>query len=237
MLKRKHMGGFTLMEFLVGALVSSAVLYSISLATVNNLRSAGVESDRHKLNATLRQVLDIMTRDIGRSGYWANAASLLNSSNSNPYSTITNTASCVLFSYNRDTPVPSLPPADDEQYGFAFTGNAVYARTAGTPWDCNNTTAWSALTDSNVVEITSLTITRMWPEDTAATTASATEDGLSYTVHRTVSGNSVLCVREYQISLSGRLKKKPTITQTYQATIKVRNDEVKRGVTSAPTCA
>lgn len=237
MLTRKQMGGFTLMEFLIGSLVSTAVLYAISLATANNLRSAGVEADRHKLNATLRQVLDIMTRDMERAGYWTNAATLLNSSNSNPYSPITNTASCVLFSYNRDTPAPTLPPADDELYGFTFTGSAVYARTAGTPWDCNNTATWSALTDSNVVEVTGLTITRMWPEDTAATTASATEDGLSYTVHRTVSGNSVLCVREYQISLSGRLKKKPTVAQTYQATVKVRNDEVKRGTTSAPTCA
>jgi type II secretory pathway component PulJ len=119
---------------------------------------------------------------------------------------ITVSGTCVLFVYDFDTDDDG--DYDVGRYGYRYdsTDDAVEIRTAGASTDtCASGGTWQNLTDDNVVEITAFTVTDNSP-------AAISSLGLSVTV------------REYQISITGRLKADPTVTRTLQETIRVRND-------------
>jgi hypothetical protein len=63
------------------------------------------------------------------------------------------------------------------------------------------------LTDPNVVEVTAFSVTDNSPDDVSSS-------GLT------------VSIREYTISVSGRLKSAPAVTRTLTETIRVRNDRV-----------
>ena len=229
--------GYSLIEFIFAMAVSMIAVAAISTATVTNLKTSRKEVARHKLDHQLRQVMDVITRDVARAGYWANSSSMIGTNVVNPYAPITSTATCIAFMYNRDTPTP-VAPNDDEKFGYALSNGTILSRVPGAPVGCADFTGWSPLTDPNVVNITAFSVTQLFPNDTNSTTASATEDGLSYTARRVVNGNNVLCVREFQLSLTGNLvlNSGVPVTQTLQTTVRVRNDWIQRGAGAAPNC-
>lgn len=125
-----------------------------------------------------------------------------------PDSAVTVSGSCVMFNYDFDT-------NDDGSYDVGRFGYrqdpanlAVEIRKSDLA-TCTSTDSshWEDLTDPNVVEVTTFSVTDNSP-------TSVTNSGLS------------VSIREYTISVSGRLKAEPTVSRTLQETIRVRNDRV-----------
>lgn len=135
-----------------------------------------------------------------------------------PQPSITKTGDCILFAYDINangvytTANPSSTP--NEFFGYRHinesTEKSIRIKTASTG-DCSaSTTGWTSLTDPEVVDVTSFTITDNSPA--------------------TVSANSFnVGVREYTITITGQLKADTNVVRTLKETIRVRNDELGAG--------
>lgn len=114
---------------------------------------------------------------------------------------------CILFVY--DTDGDGDYGADDYiGYRYDSANLAVDVRTSGTAAeDCVNVANWENLTDEQFVEITDFSVT----ENSPAAVSSA---GLN------------VAVREFTISITGRLKADTGVQRTLQETIRVRNEQI-----------
>lgn len=115
--------------------------------------------------------------------------------------------SCILFAY--DTNADGAFSAG-EYFGYRYntTDDAVEMRTSGASGNtCTSGGTWQNLTDDLSVEVTAFTITENSP---AAVTAS----GVNVTV------------REFTVSITGRLKADPSVVRTVQETIRIRNEQM-----------
>lgn len=125
-----------------------------------------------------------------------------------PESAVTVASDCVLFIY--DFHVNDGDPYTTGRYGYRYdsTDKAVEIRTSGASSDsCVSGGTWQNLTDENVVEITSFSVTDNSP-------AAVSSSGLN------------VAVREYTVVITGRLKSDSTVSRTLQETIRVRNDSL-----------
>jgi type II secretory pathway component PulJ len=130
-----------------------------------------------------------------------------------PESTITTDAVpgtpgvCVLVVY--DTEVDGTYE-NDERFGYRYDAaeKAVEIRTSAVSTDtCTSDGTWENLTDENTVEITAFSVT----DNSPATVASS---------------GFTIAIREYTISITGRLKSDPSVERTVQETVRVRNDSM-----------
>ena len=212
---RKHRG-FTFVELLVALainLVLFAGLLTIFLSNINHYRSS---INLNRLNQQLHTSMLLMTNEIRRAGYWVNAQNDLGSAvNNNPFmaagTNITVSGSCILFTYdsNSDGALPSIAAnVDDERYGFRLSGQTLQTRAYGSPYDCATASDnWENVTDSNIIQITSLTFT------------------LNASTIATGPGNKGLDIRSVDISITGRLTSDNTITRTITKHIRIMNDK------------
>lgn len=124
-----------------------------------------------------------------------------------PESTLTQSGTCLLFASDNDL---SGTYADGERLGYRYdaTDKAVEIRKSGASADtCTSGGDWENLTDENTVEITSFSITDNIP---------ATLSSSGFTI----------AVREFTISIAGRLKADHSVVRTLRETIRVRNDRL-----------
>ncbi len=127
-----------------------------------------------------------------------------------PESAVTVSGTCVLFNYDFDTDDDG--DYDVGRFGYRHrndaTAKSVQIRTSGDSTDtCTSGGTWENLTDPKVVEITTFSVADNSPDD-------VTNSGLT------------VSIREYTISVTGRLKAEPEVTRTLTETIRVRNDQV-----------
>lgn len=111
---------------------------------------------------------------------------------------------CLLFNYDIDA---SGTYASSEYYGYRYdaTDDAVEIRTSGASSNtCTSGGSWQNLTDDGSIEITGFSV--------ATTPATVTSSGLTVTV------------RDFTITITGRLKNDTNVQRTLQETIRVRND-------------
>lgn len=121
-----------------------------------------------------------------------------------PESTLTTSGTCILFVADNDF---SGTYASNERFGYRYDGLAkvVKARTSGATADGCSSGTWENLTDEGLVEVTDFSVTRNSPARIEA------------------SGFNIY-VREYTISITGRLKADTGVERTLQETVRVRND-------------
>ncbi len=210
--------GFTLTELLV-VLVINLLLFSalitLYLANLNHYRKT---LDNMRLNQQLQSVLILMSNDIRRAGYWANASTDIGTNqNNNPFMTSSTNisvnagADCILFSYdkNSDGLFPAINPAiDDEQYGYRLNNQVLQARPPGAPFSCTaSASSWENMTNTSNIQITNLTFT--------LTTSTIT----------TGPGIKGIIMRSVDVSITGRLASDNSITKTLTQHIRIRNDQ------------
>lgn len=216
---RRTMAGFTLVELLSALainLVLMAALFTIFLSNVNHYRAS---INLNRLNQQLQTTMMLMSNEIRRAGYWANAQSDLNSPvNNNPFMatgadiTVNGSNNCILFTYDSDSnnSLPAISSSiDDERYGFRLSGQAIQSRPYGAPFDCSTAAGnWENVTDTNIIQITALTFT------------------LNTSSIITGPGNKGLMLRSVDISLTGRLTSDNSITKTITKHIRIMNDKL-----------
>lgn len=210
--------GFTLTELLI-ALGINAVIF----AALIGLFAANIEHYREVINISrfnqqLQSTMDLMTMDIRRAGYWANASNDLNTgTNNNPFM-VTGTdisthlsGSCILFSYdqNGNGALPTISTTyDDERYGYRLNSSIIQARPAGATFDCTATaSAWENVTDPKIVTITNLVFTLQEQSVSSGT------------------GTSSIRIRSVDITLTGQSVIDTSVTKTLTQHIRIRNDK------------
>lgn len=170
---RRHRG-VTLVEMMVGMVVSIIVLWGISAVYVNTSSTSRVTSAANQLNQDMRTVMDIMVNDIRRSGYWG-----ASSSGANPFTEparipqISTSTSCILYSYDAifaggtsgvvDPAIPTSTAFMDF-FGFRLSGGALQTLLpTGTlvstdpATTCATDALWENLTDPRSITVSALT--------------------------------------------------------------------------------
>lgn len=126
-----------------------------------------------------------------------------------PESTLTISGTCILFVADNDFSGGAYND-NTERFGYRYDGLAkvVKARTAGDSADgCSSGGTWVNLTDEGLVEITDFSVT----DNSPATLVASGFD---------------INVREFTISITGRLEADTDVVRTLQETVRVRNDRL-----------
>lgn len=208
--------GFTLMEFLIALTISAAViagLMSLFYVVTKHSRSS---TELARLDSQLTLVLNKMSRDIHRAGYWANAGS----SASNPFQAsgtdiqVNAGNNCILITYDADkngSLSAITAAADDERYGYRFLNGAIQYRPRGATFSCTAAADnWEDLTDPNIVTITAFTVT--------LNSENLDIDGAG-------PGTATMSVRSVTISLTAQLTSDSNVSKTITKTVKIYNDK------------
>ncbi len=224
--------GFTLIEAMLGTTVGLLLLGGIistyiqtSSATNKNLLMAHV-------NQETRGVMDLMMREIRRAGYGA-AVVGTDDMSQNPFWDITISKasseseddSCILFSYDLDedymlgvdsdgAATSTTDTDNSEQFGFRLKDNTIETRTGSNPFDCDSGT-WTAVTDSSLSKVTSLTFTLTEDEINASNPGVACTSG---------SNDYCLFIRKIAISLKEEMLTDDSFQYEAEEIVYVRND-------------
>lgn len=218
MLKFKKTHGFTFTELMVALAINAILFAAITTVFMSNLDHYRRLINMYRLDQDLQVSLDIISKDIRRAGYWANANTDISSTtNNNPFvasgADITTglSGACILFTYdqNLNGSLASISSAsDDEHYGFRLSGTTLQGRPPGAAYDCSATaSAWENFTDPNLIQITALSFTL----NSSNVTVGPGTKGITF--------------RSVTVSISGQLVSDNTVTKTLTNTIKVRNDK------------
>lgn len=241
----KKQAGLSLIELLIGILIGMIVV-AVAIKIFTGSAQNGQEmTQNNRLERDLRNMMDMMVREIKRAGYVNSAVDMvdpttcLNSIKNNPYSKITIEATpiktnpypygCITFMYNKDEK-PVI--ANNELMGFKLVLDTSFSPDkpvlkmwkGGTPFTCN-TGSWETIT-SPEVEITNLNF-----ELSESPVNVPNPNSAPPTPAACNSGNIQLIIRTVTITLSGVLRKNggnggsmPETEQTITDTVKIRND-------------
>ena len=213
-----HQCGMSIVEMLIAVAIALFVMagtISLFVTNLGNMRRLGTEA---RVNQDMRTAMELITRDLRRAGYWANAisgtvaAGVNNVTTANAYAGVTATASQVNYSFARDTD-NLLGPS--EQFGFRLNAGVVEMQT--------DATSWQAITNSDLLTVTALTITPV-------TTALPVGDICMKTCAAgTVSPEGTNCptltIRQYRLLLQGRSATDNRIKRELQSSVRIRNDQ------------
>lgn len=210
--------GFTLVELMIALSLNLIVVVALLGIFVTNLNHYRSVLNTNLLYQQLQTAMDIMTSDIRRAGYWANAKNDAHlDQNNNPFMasgldvSVPAGNTCILFSYdhNDNGSLPSITSSsDDERYGYRLSGGAIQTRPWGASFSCTAAaSAWENMTDTNVITITALTFT------------------LTTQTISTGPGTAGITLRSVDISITGQLVSDSTVTKTITQHVRIRNDK------------
>lgn len=163
--QRRSLGGFSLIELMVGMTVGLFVILASTTVYINSLRGSNDSMRANRLNQDLRAAMDILVADVRRAGHWGSAAS----GTANPFTSRTGNATdlflsvgCILYSYDA-TFLPGgaigIADAGVDFFGFRLNDRALQmlsdAALDNTSTDCGNA-SWSNLTDPAEMRINAL---------------------------------------------------------------------------------
>ncbi len=231
---RMRNAGFSLVELMISIAVGLAVLGGVISIFASTVKSNADTLEMTQLNQELRATIDIMSRDIRRSGYWFNAPSAIGppatvASNKNPFETLaisrfgTETAdSCITYQYDADndgnidlgTSGAGDTSQPDERFGFRLRDGAVEARQSGASCTAGG---WENITDEKNIEITLLRF--------ILTAQPAIDLDGPTTAAGTGTNTSTINVRGVQIILEGRSRSDAMMTRRLTENALTRSDK------------
>jgi type II secretory pathway component PulJ len=218
------------------ALIALAAVLTVYSGTA---RHSAQQLQRAHLHQQLHSLMHFMTRELRRAGYWQFDPQLHNPAD-NPFQTWRNQIhiesvddvaadGCIRFSYDldRDGLVgvghcqngACRDGTDDdnvEQFGFRLRNQAVQSRYGGAQFSCNSG-YWQAVTDQDI-QVTQLRF------DQTETCLNLTEPDQAC-----VPQTPQLIQRLIEIKLAAQLAADPDIELKLDATVHIRNDQIKPG--------
>jgi len=168
--------GFTLTELMITVALGLSVISSVLLGYLATYKGSMGTLASSKLGQDMNTVISLMTGELRRAGYSAEAA-VLDSPENNSFSVVDSTAleifntvasntqqaatgsgSCIVYTYDMDQ--DGVVDAA-ELSGFRLSNGVVQMRTSGNAADpdtCSSTSnTWSDLTDDDLLTVTALT--------------------------------------------------------------------------------
>jgi hypothetical protein len=217
--RARYQAGASLMEIMVGLALSMVVTASMVVLMSSSLGAASRIIQMTQLADELRNSMSMMTRDLRRSNYSANAAYCYansdcgidgSASQAGDITVVSN--SCMTFNLDRNQDGDaSTDPAGGFRRSVAGGIGFLEMWVGDAAPDCGAVDDnWMALTDPEWVNITTLFI-----DDSNSITGSLTGEGGTTLTQRT---------RQVQIQVEGQLILDDSISRRVEDTIKVRND-------------
>lgn len=219
--------GLSIVELLVGIAVGMFVLAGATMVVSNQISDNKRLLLETQVQQDMRAAMDIIVRDIRRSGYTKFADSLVQPVSAPPkaavayrpagYNNFSATlGSSIAYSYSSepDNATKNAIVADD-MHGFRLTSGKIEALLGAG--------GYQALTDPNVVTITSFDITQQvsapMPLPTCETTPCAT-------AACPAPNGQYIATRHLVLTMNGQAVHDASIRRQIRATVRVRNDEV-----------
>ena len=213
--------GLSIVELLVGIAVGLFVLAGATMVASNQVADNKRLLLETQVQQDMRTAMDVIVRDIRRSGYWYFADEL--PTVGFPLGPLTpyqpagqmDASNVLLYTYssNWTTSDASVPAVSDDFKGFRQHGDAIQVQLG----DGN----WQALTDPDAVKITSFTaIKEDSPEINLPTCAAPPCPAVN------PCGTPRIVTRRIVLAMEGEAKHDPSVTRRVEATVRVRNDEV-----------
>lgn len=237
----KHRG-FTLIELMLAILIGSFVTSAIVVIYIDAIDSSADTVNSAQLNHDLGTAVLLMSNDIRRAGYWADAVTGSDARN-NPFTQgnaniqIPN-ANCILYTYDGGA-LEDGNVDGDEYYGFKLNNGTIQIRSSGTTTaDCDDGN-WDTILNITDVEITNLTFSFV-------TTASipnitATSNCLNTTLDENVAKNCSAAIadgdftatageyvetRQVLYRVDGTLDNDATVTKSIVGSVNIKNDRL-----------
>ncbi len=216
--------GFSLVELMISMTVGLIAIGGMISIFAISVKSNTESLQQVRLNQELRAIMDVMTRDIRRMGYWSNA----DGAKANPFMQIATNAGldCITYSYDRVpyTLSAGLPVLENEDnLGFRLKNNAVQLRQNSAT--CASTSDWVNLSDTSTVNISSLTFDLDSNSFCKNLSTDAVTDGTTCAGANTSDVLSIMYVVE--ITVTGNLIADSTVSSTFTEQVSVRNTENK----------
>ncbi len=212
--------GFSLIELMVAMVAGLVVIGSVVVFTIGTAQSNSATVSATRLMQEMRGAMNIIAREVRRSGYNQTAVTFVASGNPvNGYnSNVIRSASCVVVRYDRVGVGTDGTPATGEFHGFRLAqknGIGVVQASLATAADPNcaaaaNANGWIDVTNPQLVNITQLSFV-------PATGAGG----------RVLANGFCVGVQEIQVGMLGSLVREHlpgTTSRSIQETIRVRND-------------
>lgn len=220
----RRQAGISLVETMVGLVLGMLIVAGASSFFLVNLVSAQRLQIEARLNQDLRAAMDMVTRDLRRGGYWANATG--STLTANPYATITlgSNPTQIAFAYSRDN---NNTLGGDEQYGFRLNTDAAGEISV----DFLSDSAWQSVTDTRTMrlDLANSNIERLSIMDTSTPPVPTSVDQPIALNNACPNGCATTCqvtARAYRITLTGISKTDSGVTRTLTSTVRVRNDVI-----------
>jgi len=162
MLRRAR--GLSIVELMVGVAIGLFILAGATMVATTQLADNRRMLLENQVNQDLRAALDIITRDLRRTGYWGQTTSTVWSNDigttlDNPYGSFTATTTQIEYSRSQDERVGRCPGEcdngrvdNDERAGFRLSPSGA---TVDMLVSVGN---WQALTDASVMKVTNFRI-------------------------------------------------------------------------------
>ena len=211
--------GLSMVELLIGVAIGLVIAAATATFLAGNLRDNRSLLIESRLMQDLRTAADIITRDLRRSGYWADAAAGVWSTGAsgvapNPYlalSPATAASDSASFTYSRDATENNAVDGN-EQFGFRLRNGTIEMQLGGGNWQ--------ALTDSGSVTVTGFSVA-----------PSAERVTLGEICPASCPLGSATCpprleVRTLALQLTGRAATDPAVTRSVRSQVRLRSDPV-----------
>lgn len=219
---RQASRGMSIVELLIGIAIGLFILAAATMLVSNQLGDNRRLMLETQIQQDLRATMDMVVRDVRRSGHWYHASTTAWPSSAgavapNPYAVLNNhaesdTRSELLYAY---TSAFSADVEDDavdssEQFGFALNS------TAGTIEMKVGGSGWQTLTDPNVMVVTEFTHT-INTQQVAVPCAKACPVG-------STTCPPMVQVSDVAVQITGQATHDPSVRHTVSSNVRVRND-------------
>ncbi|HSB24589.1 MAG TPA: prepilin-type N-terminal cleavage/methylation domain-containing protein [Burkholderiaceae bacterium] len=213
---RQRQQGLSMVELMVGVAIGLFVVAGATMAVSNQLGDNRRLMLETQTQQDLRAAVDVIARELRRSGYWARAQDGVwyagaVAVTANPYTAMTpasGVANDVRFGYSRGAVENNALDATDEA-GFRVVDNAIQMRTGG---------QWQTLTDNTTLRITSFRVTLIGQDVPLACFTPCPVGATACPPTQTV--------REAKVEISGTATHDPSVQRNARSQVRLRNDVV-----------
>jgi len=226
--KMQRCKGFTLLELMIVLAISAGIALGVVNLMVTNTTAGNNVVETVHLNQQMRTLMEIMSSEIRKSGYWG-AAATAGDAAPNPFglTTVDSNPACIMFTFDDETANGILEPAT-ETHGFRLNNQTVERHDSG--GGCSSAGSWTALSDPNEVEITTMTLT-LSTNCSNVSTSPISNCTVGKPGYQAPAVNDVTVkVNQVSILITGRSTSNPQNALTLQDTIVIRNDSIQRAI-------
>jgi prepilin peptidase dependent protein B len=207
--------GLSLVELMVGIAVGLFVVAAASMLAVTQLNENRRLLLETQVQQDLRAAMDIVTRELRRSGHWQAAQTgvwtPVDGATANPYTEVAlagDPPAEVTFGYMR-RPGEAGRVGDPTYFGFKWEGGVLKTRLAAG--------GWQELTDPATLRITAFTITAVDTEPQVVACPRLCADNTDDCWPR-------VRVREYEVDVTGQAVFDAAVQRSLRSTVRLRND-------------